>query len=145
VSMLRDLDHLEQLYGELFSQARVLLGLLENGEEEAFNNAWEHRKQVFKELEGLHRRLAPTFSKWEAEGSGLGAEKDEQAQKVFNEIRRLGRQVLDIDRKAAELLTARRDNLVHDLGRIKKGQQARYAYKGGSRRWWGPDKLSRTG
>jgi hypothetical protein len=35
VSMLNDLDRLEHLHGEMLSQAKVLLGLLEQDEEEA--------------------------------------------------------------------------------------------------------------
>jgi len=143
VSMIGDLDRLEQLYGELLSQARVLLGLLEQGEEEAFDNAWAQRQLVFKELEGLHRRLAPDFARWEERGPKSAG--NEQAKKVFDQVRSLGRQVLAIDRKAAELLKARRDDLAQELGRFKQSQQAQHAYGGGSRRWWGPDKVSRTG
>lgn len=145
MSMLNELDRLEYLHGELLSQARVLLGLLEQGEEEAFDNAWAQRQKVFKELDGLHRRLAPAFARWGEPGDGLSPAEDEHARKVFAQIRQLGRQVLEIDRKAAEILQARRDDLAQDLGRIKQGQRAQHAYSGGSRRWWGPDRVSRTG
>ena len=145
MSMLNDLDHLEQLHGELLSQAKVLLGLLEQGEEEAFDNAWAQRQQVFKALDGLHRRLAPDFARWGDQASGMNPADEERARRIFSQVRKLGRQVLEIDRRAAELLQARRADIVQDLGRIKEGQKARQAYGGGSRRWWGPDKVSRTG
>ncbi len=145
MSMLNELDRLEHLHGELLSQARVLLGLLEQGEEEAFEDAWAQRQLVFKELNGLHRRLAPAFAQWEEPGSGLGSAEDEHARKVFSQVRQLGRQVLEIDRKAADILKARRDDIAQELGRIKQGQRAQHAYGGGSRSWWGPDRVSRTG
>jgi hypothetical protein len=100
---------------------------------------------VFKELDGLHRRLAPAFAEWDEQAGGLNPAEDEHARKVFSQVRELGRQVLEIDRRAADLLRAQRDDIAKDLGRIKQSRQARQAYSGGSRRWWGPDKVSRTG
>lgn len=145
MSILNDLDRLEQLHGELLSQAKVLVGLLEQGEEEAFNNAWAQRQLVYKELHGLHHRLAPALARWEEPDNGISAADKGNASKVFRQVRSLGRQLLEIDRKVAELLKARRVELVQELGHYKKSRHARQAYGGGSRRWWGPDKLSRTG
>ncbi|KMY68988.1 hypothetical protein AAU61_05405 [Desulfocarbo indianensis] len=146
MSLLNELDRLQHLHGELLGQAQVLLGLLEKGDqEEAFEDAWARRQKTFKELNAMHQRLAPTFAAWEPQGGGLSPGEQSRAQEVFEHIRRLGRQVLDVDRRVAQLLEERRTALMKDLGHIKEVQRVRHAYAGGDRRWWGPDRVSRTG
>jgi len=146
VNLLNELERLRELHGELLGQAQVLQGLLEQGDqEEAFEDAWARRQKTFKELNAMHQRLSPSFAAWGPERGGLNSGEQGRAQEVFEHIRRLGRQVLEVDRRVAKLLEERRSVLVEDLGRFKEGRRVRHAYAGGDRRWWGPDRVSRTG
>ena len=144
MSLLADLERLEELHRELRSQARVVLGLVEQGEEEALDDAWARRQQVFRELSALHDRLAPVLERWEETAAALAPAQQERAQEIFEQVQRLGQEVLELDQRASRLLEDRRSELRQDLGRLKAGQRLQEAY-GGSRRWWGPDRLSRIG
>jgi hypothetical protein len=145
VNTLKELERLKELHGQLLRQARVILGLLEQDDEEAFENAMSQRVSLFNEMLGLHKRLSSVFAQWDRDQDGLGPARKEGAQNLVNQIRELGQQVLDVDQRACGILETRRANLSGVLGRLKKGKRVQQAYGGGSRTWWGPDRLSRMG
>lgn len=145
MNTLKELERLKELHGQLLRQARVILGLLEQEDEEAFENAMSQRVSLFNEMLGLHKRLSSVFAQWDRDRNGLGGARKEGAQNLVDQIRELGQQVLDIDQRACGILKTRRANLAADLGRLKEGKRVQQAYGGGSRTWWGPDRLSRMG
>jgi hypothetical protein len=145
VNMLKELERLKELHGRFLVQANVILGLLEQNDEEAFEDAWYQRQLLFNELDGLNQYLAPALNQWETLKDGLAPVEEERALKVMEQVRDLGHQIGEVDKRVSELLTAQKDEIAQDLGRVKEGQRAKKAYGGGSRRWWGPDRVSRLG
>ena len=145
MNLLKELERLKELHGRFLSQAQVILGLLEQGDEEALADAWYQRELLFNELDGLHQYLAPVFAQWQKGQGGPAPAEEARAFEMLDQVRDLGQQSGEIDRSLARLLKARKDELALDLGRLKQGQRAQKAYGGGSRRWWGPDRVSRLG
>jgi hypothetical protein len=144
MSVMEELGRLEELHGELLAKAKVTVGLLEQGESEAMEDAWAQRRRLFKRLTAQHRKLSPVLEDWQQTRQELSPEQARRAEDLMERVRGVGRRVLALDRRAAELMEQGRAEALAELEKVGRGQKLQRAYRRQPAAW-GPDRLSRTG
>jgi len=141
-----ELKQLEGLTRQLLGEAKATVGLLEQGEAQAWEDSWNRRRRLFKRVMAGYQKLGPDLARWREEGAAhADPEKAREAERVARAVRRVSRQVLEVDRRAAELLARERDAAAKEVDRLKSGRRVRQVYGNRPRDWWGPDRISRTG
>ncbi|MGD8561910.1 MAG: hypothetical protein PVG03_05230 [Desulfarculaceae bacterium] len=138
MSILGDLNRLNELQRDLVALSRVAVALLDQNNLEALDDVWTKRRRLFRELLALNRRLASCFQSWDQH-------QDPRSQQLVDQAAEQGETVLQLDRQIKKRLQQRKREVSEKLTHLKKGEKLVKAYRPIP---CGPtlaDKLSRIG
>jgi ABC-type sugar transport system ATPase subunit len=145
VSTLALLTRLSSLQDELFSLAQVMLGVLEQEDMDALQDAWEKRRALFEEVNACYRELGPAFAAWDDCLAELAPQQAGQAQEIVERLSLQAREVLALDERATALMEAQMRKINASLHHLNLGRRAIRAYGPPPLGQGGPDRLSRLG
>ena len=142
---LANLERLKGMHQQLVALAQVTVGLLENQDLDALDDAWGRRRRLFKELRALHGQLKPLFAQLNDKKCRLPSSDQARCRALAEEIRQMGRKVLELDRRAEALLLDLRQSMTEDFKRLNAGRRLIHAYNPLAGALLGPDRLSTLG
>jgi hypothetical protein len=145
VNPLAQLIRLSSLQDELFSLAQVMLGVLEQENLDALQDAWEKRRALFEEVNACYRLLGPSFAAWDDCLAGLDPGQASEAQQLVDRLSAQAREVLALDERTTALMEAQMRKLNDSLHHLNLGRRAIRAYGPPPLGQGGPDRLSRLG
>lgn len=145
MSLLAQLKRLSSLQDELFSLAQVMLGVLEQENLDALQDAWEKRRALFEEVNACYSELGPSFSSWDGLLDGMDPGQAEQARQLVDRLSAQAREVLTLDERTTALMEAQMRKINDSLHHLNLGRRAIRAYGPPPLGQGGPDRLSRLG
>lgn len=145
MNLLNDLIGLADQHRELLDLAEVTVGLLEQGDLEALDDAWERRQRLFERMTMARRRLEPALADWDRTLAGLDQGPAAQAQKLVDVMAQKGAAVLELDQKAQVLMRQAMDRLDQELNRIEAGRKLIRGYSSPTRGPSEPHSFSKMG
>jgi ABC-type sugar transport system ATPase subunit len=145
VNLLSELKRLAALQDELFSLAQVMLGVLENDDLDALQDAWEKRRALFEEVNACYHQLGPSFSAWDDLLAGMAIDQAELAQQLVDRLSGQAREVLVLDERTTALMEAHMRKISSNLQHLNLGRRVIRAYGPPPLGQGGPDRLSRLG
>lgn len=145
MSPLVQLRRLSSLQDELFGLAQVMLGVLEQEDLDALQDAWEKRRALFEEVDALYRQLGPSFAAWEDCLAGMDPGQAAEARQTVERLSAQAREVLALDERTTALMEAQMRKLNDSLHHLNLGRRAIRAYGPPPLGQGGPDRLSRLG
>ena len=130
MSLPYSLERLMELYRSYHALAQVTVGLLEQTNYEALEDAWTKRRELFKRLTAARNNLDPVFANWKAELESLSPSDAERCSKSVKDIERLGKATLELDNKAAAIIRQLTEDIKGKLNHLQAGRKALHAYHG---------------
>lgn len=124
-----ELKRLQALQEELFGLAQVMLGLLEQGQLDPLQDAWEKRQRLFSQVYACYRELQPLFAAWDQTLAGLTPAEAQQAAGLVEDIAGQARRVLELDERSKVLLQEQLAKLGQGLDQVRVGQKLVKAYR----------------
>lgn len=129
MSPTRDLERLAGLYRQMLSLGQTGLDLLKRDDLEAWEDLWARRRQLQRQAQALQLGLKPLWAAWPAGGAGADAGQTDRRKDLLAEIHRIGREVLVLDRQAAETLEQQHEALRDAISRLGQGSRRQRAYR----------------
>ncbi len=145
MSLLSELDRLAALQDELHSLAQVMVGVLEQEDLEALQDAWEKRRGLFEEVNACYHQLSPSFAEWERILRGLAPPEAERVQGLVDRLSGQARRVLALDERTTALMERQMSKINRTLEHLSLGRRMIRAYGPPPLGQGGPDKISRLG
>lgn len=143
--LLAELDRLAALQDELHALAQVMVGVLEQEDLEALQDAWEKRRGLFEEVNACYGQLAPSFAAWEERLARLEPGQAARARDLVERLSGQARQVLALDERTTDLMERQLGKLNRSLEHLNLGRRMIRAYAPPPLGQGGPDKISRLG
>lgn len=145
MSLLAELDRLAALQDEPHALAQVMVGVLEQEDLEALQDAWEKRRGLFEEVNACYCQLSPSFAAWEQSLEGLESHEAQRARGLVDRLSGQARRVLDLDERTTALMERQMGKIKRSLEHLSLGRRMVRAYGPPPLGQGGPDKLSRMG
>lgn len=133
MNLPKDLERLLDLYTQMRSMAQANLGVLQQGDFEALDDAWQKRRVLFNKLCQNREALNGVFANWDAHMAVMEPDQARRCADLAEAIKKEGRQTLELDDKSAELLKDAQKDIKGKLDHIKEGRRALKAYRGSAR------------
>ena len=130
MNLPHSLERLMELYRNYHALAQVTVGLLEQTNYEALDDAWAKRRELFKRLTSARNKMDPVFANWQAELDSLSPSDAERCSQSVKDIERLGKATLELDNKAAAIIRQLTNDIKGKLNHLQMGRKALQAYHG---------------
>lgn len=128
MKLKQELTRLQAMHQELLDLARATVGALQGGNLEALDDVWAKRRVCFKRLTALRKKLEPPLAAWNKKLAALEPKEADSCRNLLSSVKQKGLKVLELDKQAAGLLNAARDDLRKKLERLGEGQRLLKAY-----------------
>jgi uncharacterized protein YhaN len=133
VNLAVELQKLLDLYSQMRSMAQSNVGVLEQGNLEALDDAWQKRRSVFNKLCQARQAMNGVFDNWDAHMAVMDPEAAQRCEQLADDIKKEARSTLELDDRVAELLKKAQSDIKGKLDHIKEGRRALKAYRGSAR------------
>lgn len=127
------LEQLLELHQQYHALAQVTVGLLEQSDFEALEDAWTKRRELFKKLSSQRAKLEVFFNAWDSHMAVLPQSESEFCRALVAEIEQTGGNILELDKKAENLLGEAKAETKKQLDHLQTGSKALKAYQSSGR------------